>query len=253
MPENWQTNGFSDMSQMTALFEAIPYRESCRSFASAPTTDQWNGLLAAADTFKMAGMRIALGMCDTSLFKPFGGLLIKFENVQRFAAIITTDDSPRSVLNAGVAGEMFMLEAVTLGLGGVWVAGTYKHSQVGLRLEAGEKIAALIALGVPKTTPVPPLDRKRKELSQICSPNFSQAPNAFREAALTVHAAPSAMNLQPWLMAYQPEKTLVLSVKRAVNRLDLGIALAHAILGLGQTEGVYTLSDDALSVSITLL
>lgn len=252
MPEHWPIHGFDDLSQMTSLFEAISLRESCRSFASAPSTRQWNALLAAADTLALPGVRIALGMCDTSLFQPFMGLLMKFENVQRFAAVIVRDDTPAAGVNAGLAGELLTLSAVADGLAGVWVAGTYKRGSVGFKLAEGEKIVALIPLGAPKAAPKPPLARKRKELAQICTPNFTDAPLAFREAARAVQAAPSAMNRQPWLLAYEPEGTLTVSVKRPGARVDLGIALCHAMLALGRTADGYTLSSDALSARITL-
>ncbi|MDD3921020.1 MAG: nitroreductase family protein, partial [Eubacteriales bacterium] len=195
---------------------------------------------------------IALGMCDTSLFQPLMGMLMKFENVQRFAAIILKDDQPKSVVNAGISGEMFLLRAVELGLGGCWVSGTYKRGQVGLHLADGEKILALIALGRPKTVPVPPIHRKRKEVETLCV-NFATLPSAFKEAALYVRSAPSAMNRQPWRMRPDGEKKLILSVSLSVQRVDLGIALCHALLALGSTPAQFTLDDDALSTTIELL
>lgn len=252
MSEQWALNGFYDMSKMTALFNAIPYRESCRRFASAPSTQQWEALTAAAEKLAMPGTRLALGMCDTALFQPFMGLLMKFENVRRFAAIIVKGDSPAHVINAGISGEMLMLAAVNAGLGGVWVAGTYKKGQVSIPLDEEERVVAVMALGVPQKPPKPPLKRHRKELIKICSPNFSEAPVAFREVALTVQAAPSAMNLQPWLLTYEPENTLTISIKKPQSRLDLGIALCHAALALGSTPVRYTLAADGLSARITL-
>ena len=61
------------------------------------------------------------------------GLLMKFENVQRFAAVIVQEGDPKNVVNAGISGEMFLLKAVELGLGGCWVSGTFKRGQVGLK------------------------------------------------------------------------------------------------------------------------
>ncbi len=252
MPEHWPLNGFYDMTKTTPLYEAIACRESCRGFSSAPSTEQWTALTAAADTLALPGTRLALGLCDNSLFQPFFGLLMKFENVQRFAAIIVQSDDPQAMVNAGISGEMLMLSAVHLGLGGVWVAGTYKRGDVSLPLSENEKIVALIALGVPQRPPAPPLKRKRKELARLCSDNFGDAPSAFREAAQAVQAAPSAMNLQPWFLRFEPENTLVISVKRPSAKLDLGIALCHAALSLGQTPVAYALSPDGLTARITL-
>jgi len=231
---------------MKSFCAAIPYRCSCRSFnQSPPASEQWNELKCAAETFSLPGTRIILAECDNALFSPFFGLLMKFENTQRFAAIITTDDKAESIVNAGICGEMLMLSAVSQGLGGVWVAGTYKRKDTNINLAEGETIRALIALGIPADTlrgirrdaaenqPSSPANRKRKPLAQICSANFSEAPAIFQEAAVAVQAAPSAMNMQPWQLAYEPGEsanTLSICVKRPSQRLDLGIAVCHAML-----------------------
>ncbi|MEA5013056.1 MAG: nitroreductase family protein [Candidatus Limiplasma sp.] len=253
MPGPWTLNGFYDAMEMTGLYEAISLRESCRSFASAPAAEVWNSLQCCAQACALPGTRIALGLCDTSLFQPLGGFGMKFENVRCFAAVIVGENTPENVVNAGIGGEMVMLSAVEQGLGGVWVSGTYKRSKVPLSLEPGEKIKALMALGVPDLPPKPPLARKRKALELLCEPGFDKAPSPFREAALVVRAAPSAMNLQPWRMRYGPEEnTMTLSVKQSFQRLDLGIAVSHVLLALGKTPASFALSENGLSATVTL-
>ena len=252
MAGNWQLNGFYDGAKLTGLYEAAQRRASCRSYAAAPTCDQWNALLATTDTLTLPGARIALGMCENSLFQPMLGLLMKFENVQRFAAVIATDGQPQSVVNAGISGEMLMLRAVELGLGGCWVSGTFKRGQVGIKLKDGEKLLALIALGVPKQEPKLPIARKRKDIAAIC-PEFDTLAPALREVADYVRIAPSAMNLQPWRFTMQSDKAVTLAVAAAPLRLDLGIAIAHAVLALGSTPALFALDDTGLVASIELL
>ena len=252
MTNNWSLNGFFDPAQTTGLYEAIARRESTRLFCSAPGTEQWNALLSAADELALPGVRIALGMCENSLFQPMLGLLMKFENVQRFAAVIVQDAQPQSVVNAGVSGEMFLLRAVELGLGGCWVSGTFKRGQVGIHLAEGEKLLALIALGVPKHPPVPPLTRKRKDMAAIC-PEFDALKPALREVAEHVRIAPSAMNMQPWRFTMVSDSSVTLAVALPALRLDLGIALSHAVLALGTTPALFALDDTALVASIELL
>ena len=252
MAGNWRLNGFYDNTKLTRLFEAAQRRESTRLFAAAPGTAQWNALLTAADELAMPGMRIALGMCENSLFQPMMGLLMKFENVQRFAAIILTDSAPRSVVNAGISGEMFMLRAVELGLGGCWVSGTYKRGQVGLKIHEGEKILALIALGIPKHLPDLPIQRKRKDLHALC-PEFETMNPAMKEIAQYVQIAPSAMNLQPWRMKLLTPTIMSISVGMSGQKLDLGIGLCHAALALGNTAAQFSLDDAGLNATVELL
>lgn len=252
MAENWKLNGFYDGTKLTGLFEAAQRRESCRAFAAAPCTEKWNALLSSADELALPGVRIALGMCDNSLFQPLMGLLMKFENVQRFAAVIVTDRDPRSEVNAGVCGEMFMLRAVELGLGGCWVSGTYKRGQVGLKVGSEEKIVALMPLGVPKQEPEAPIQRKRKDIHAIC-PAFDTLSPVFKEIAQYVQIAPSAMNLQPCRVQPVNPTVLSLSVSRGLQRVDLGIAVCHALLALGTTPALFTLDDAGMAATVELL
>ncbi|MEG1195469.1 MAG: nitroreductase family protein [Clostridia bacterium] len=246
----WPLNDFYSPEKSTSLFEAIPRRQSCRCFLSAPSTEQWNALGSAAKAYALPDVRIALGLCDTALFQPFMGLFMKFENVQRYAAIITRSTSPQSIVDAGVSGEMLMLHAVSIGLAGVWVAGTYKKSALSLALEAGEQLVALIALGVPAQAPDAPVLRKRKPLSKLLENDFSAAPIALREAAKAVLSAPSALNRQPWRMRYEPQGLLYLRTPSA--SLDLGIATAHVLLALGKTPALFTLSGDGATVCVAI-
>ena len=252
MAANWRLNGFYDSTKLTGLYEAAQRRQSCRLFAAAPCTENWNALLAAADELALPGMRIALGICDNTLFQPLLGLLMKFENVQRFAAIIVTDSEPRSAVNAGISGEMFMLRAVELGIGGCWVSGTYKRGQVGIKVSGDEKIVALMPLGTPKKEPELPITRKRKEITALC-PEFEALSPAFKEVAQYVQNAPSAMNMQPWRIKLLNPTTLTISVGMGGQRVDLGIGVCHALLALGSTPALFSLDDTGLTVTIELL
>ena len=182
------------------------------------------------------------------------GLMMKFENVQRYAAVIATDSDPRGAVNAGVSGELLLLQAVRMGLAGVWVSGTFKRQKVGVTLAPGEKLLALIALGVPPEPPQPVTARDRKPVSNYFENDFSGAPLALKEISIAVQAAPSAMNMQPWRMCYEPEGKLVLRLKSPAFAagLDLGIAAAHALLALGSTPALFALSEDGAAVSVTL-
>jgi nitroreductase len=253
MVNQWRLNGFFDSTKLTGLFEAAQRRESCRIFATAPNADQWNELNIAATQLALPGVRITPGICDNSLFQPaLGSLFIKFENTQRFAAIIVTDNQPKSLVNAGISGEMFLLRVVEMGLGGCWVSGTYRRGQVGIKMESNEKIVALIALGRPKTLPNLPLARKRRDITALC-PDFEKMNSALREMAQYVQIAPSAINLQPWRIRLIDGKTVTISVGMSGQKLELGIAVCHALLALGNTPAMFTLADNGQTATIELL
>ena len=68
-----------------------------------------------------------------------------------------------------------------------------------------------------------------------------------------IQIAPSAINLQPWIIQPLGETALKVSVSRALQRLDLGIGMCHALLALGSTPALFSLQDDGLSATLELL
>ena len=61
-------------------------------------------------------------------------------------------------------------------------------------------------------------------------------------AAECVRLAPSALNLQPWKLAFAG-RTMMLQRKRFGSDLDLGIALLHMSLGVGEKDHVIRLGE----------
>lgn len=249
MAENsslWCANGFYGAEDVAALYDQFPRRASCRRFLSAPSAGQWQALCDAAKGLTLPRARLVPGLCETDLFRPFGGIFMKFENVRRFVAVVG-DGTPEGTLNAGVSGEMLLLKAVSLGMAGVWVAGTYRRKAVPVALQPGERLLALIALGVPPEG-FSVGKRKRKPLEKLLGGPADMKNTLLMDVALAVQAAPSAVNLQPWRIRQEADKTVALSVTRPFFRLDLGIAAAHAILALGDARVMLFLGPDALSV-----
>lgn len=240
----WCLNHFYDPGELAALYEQIPRRASCRCFLSAPAAAQWSDLSAAAQRLALPGVRMEMGLCSTELFQPLLGLMIKFENVRNYVAVFAKDD-PEGTVNAGVSGEMLMLEAVRLGMAGVWVTGTYKHKDVPAQPKPGERLVALMALGVPPED-FSAKERKRKPLEQLVEGKADNG-GLLKDIATAVQAAPSAMNRQPWRLRQEAD-AIILGVKKPGQRLDLGIAAAHALLALGNTAVRIDLAEDRLSV-----
>ena len=171
--------------------------------------------------------------------------------MQRFAAIIVTESTPRALVNAVFAAKCSCWRAVELG----WRLlgyGTYKRSQVGLKVREGEKLVAMMPLGNPKTPPQPPLSRKRKDVAEFC-PEYDSLCPVFKEIVQLVRVAPSAMNLQPVRFKLLNPSTITLTVGSAMHRLDLGIAICHAMLALGSTPALFSLEDSGLTATLELL
>jgi nitroreductase len=69
------------------------------------------------------------------------------------------------LIDAGIAGEHFVLQAVELGLGTCWIGWFDKSAAKRvLSLPAGWEVCSMLALGFPAELP---LDKKRKDLREI--------------------------------------------------------------------------------------
>ena len=226
-------NDFYSAAQRARFFAAIPKRQSVRTYSAGPDVAQKSALHYAAARVCLPGVRIELAeAAPEKIFRklPFVGGIT---GTNRYAAVIIDESEPYAHLHAGISGEAFVLEAVSLGLGTCWV-GSFKHGGVDIPLEEKERIVAVIALGVPNEELK---GSKRKKLTEICAGDPTAWPLWAYHAAECVRFAPSAVNLQPWRLAYAG-RTLVLSRTAFGGFLDMGIALLHMSLGLEEKEHI---------------
>ncbi|MBP3636771.1 MAG: nitroreductase family protein [Clostridia bacterium] len=217
-------------AQRSRLFEAIPNRYSCRSFSGAPSTADWAALSYAAQRYALPGVRLFLHTVPENIFT---GIVLNYGKITgctTIAVLAASIAQPHSRIHAGILGEAFCLEATAMGLGTCWVAGTYKRKQLELPLQADETVLSIIAIGVPEKAA--PDARKRKSLDRICKGDIRQWPEELRRAAAAVQMAPSALNLQPWEMAYT-DGHFTLDAPQ-LHQLDLGIAVCHAELAVAE-------------------
>lgn len=216
-------------AQRQRLYEAIPQRYSCRSYAGAPSPADWAALSYAAERYRLPGTRLFLHSVSPEIFT---GIVLNYGRITgctTIAVLAASIAEPHARINAGILGEAFCLEASAMGLGTCWVAGTYKRKQLALPLEADETVLSIIAVGVPEKN-APPDVRKRKSLDRICKGDFRLWPQELQRVAAAVQLAPSAINLQPWEMQLAADRFILTAPQ--LQQLDLGIAICHAELAL---------------------
>lgn len=226
-------NGFFAPAQRERYLAAIPRRRSVRLYQGDPDVGQLSALNYAAARVSLPGVRIAIGEVSApELYRklPFVDAV---RGTSRYAALIADESIPHAAIHAGISGEAFVLEAVSMGLGTCWVA-AFKRGGVNVPVEEGEKVKAVIALGVPGDEGGP---KKRKKLTEICSSDPAGWPLWAYNAAECVRIAPSAVNLQPWRLSFAG-RTLILSSARSGAYLDMGIAMLHMSLGVGDKPHV---------------
>ena len=155
----------------------------------------------------------------------------------------------------GFAFEKFVLYALSLGVGTVWIAGTMDRPAFERAMELGgdEFMPAVTPLGYPaKKRAIRDAAMRRAIKADTRLPFESlffedtfdrpltaERAGKYREALELVRLAPSAVNKQPWRIVKQGDtfhfykrSSLPANPKGDVQKLDVGIALAHFMLAL---------------------
>ncbi len=212
------------------LIEAARLRSSCRSFCAPPDTAQYAALSYAVQRYALPGVRIELLPVPSTFFTSTLLGMKRITGCTMMAAVII-DDTPLSRLHAGIVGESLALEATSLGLGSCWATGSFRRRELRVPVAPHEGVLCVIALGQPAEPLTVPASRPRKALDRICRGDLRTWPEMLLDAAELVRIAPSAMNMQPWMMSIGPENEFILDANDRAQ-LDAGIALCHAELAL---------------------
>lgn len=212
------------------LIDAVKLRTSCRAFADAPDAADCAALSYAMGRYQLPGVRLALLPVAESFFT---GTLLGMKRITgcRMMAAVIIDETPLSRIHAGILGESFVLEATALGLGACWVSGSFRRKELRVSIAPNEAVLCVIAVGKPAEPLTAPTSRHRKPPEHFCRGNFRDWPNELMDAAALVQQAPSAMNMQPWVLSIGPGGEFILDANDRAQ-LDAGIALCHAELAL---------------------
>lgn len=212
------------------LIDAIRLRTSCRSYAGAPDNADFAALSYALGRYQLPGVRLVFFPVDDDFFT---GTLLGMKRITgcRMAVAVVITDTLLSRIHAGILGESFVLEATSRSLGTCWVTGSYKQRNLRIALAANEAVLCVIAVGKPAVPLEVPASRHRKSPEHFCRGNFRDWPDELTDAAALVQCAPSAMNMQPWVLAVGPQGEFILDANDRAQ-LDAGIALCHAELAL---------------------
>jgi nitroreductase len=167
-----------------------------------------------------------------------------------------TDKIPYADVAFGYSFEKLVLYAWSLGIGTVWIGGTMKREtfQAALGLEEGKRMPCVSPLGYPaKHRSVKEVAMRtgvgadsRKDAKNLFFDKTPDTPlvcddKAVSDALEMVRWAPSAVNKQPWRVIAdgnlfhfyeKQDKGYVNDSVGDLQKVDVGIALAHFILGL---------------------
>ena len=182
------------------ISEAIKERHSVRAY----TDKKIEGEVLFALENKIAeingesGLNVQLVLNEE---KAFGGRMArygKFSGVKNYIAMVGKKGADLSE-KVGYYGQKLVLFAQTLGLNTCWVALTYKKVKTAYKIEEGEKLALVIAIGYGATQGVP---HKSKSINAVSNAG-ENSPEWFVNGVKTALLAPTATNQQKFFFSQQ--------------------------------------------------
>ena len=168
-----------------------------------------------------SGLHIQIVYDEPKCFDSFMAHYGKFSGVNNYIALIGKK-APGLDERLGYCGEQLVLKAQELGLNTCWVAMT--HGKSAAKVESGEKLVCLIALGYGA---VQGAEHKSKPMTELCSCP-EPMPEWFKAGMEAALLAPTAMNQQKFRFELQPDGSVRASCGTGFyTKLDLGIVRYH--------------------------
>lgn len=212
------------------ISEAIKERHSVRAY----TDKKIEGEVLFALENKIAeingesGLNVQLVLNEE---KAFGGRMAhygKFSGVKNYIAMVGKKGADLSE-KVGYYGQKLVLFAQTLGLNTCWVALTYKKVKTAYKIEEGEKLALVIAIGYGATQGVP---HKSKSINAVSNAG-EDSPEWFVNGVKAALLAPTATNQQKFFFTLKDGEVTAKPGLGFYAKVDLGIVKYHFELGSG--------------------
>lgn len=219
------------------IFEVMENRHSVRRYTDKKIDENTkNELLKIIDECNNeSGLNIQLCTEEPKAFDSFMAHYGKFSNVKNYIAIVgkKSDDFQEK---CGYYGEKVVLKAAELGLNTCWVALTFSKGNTVCKIEKGEKLCCVIALGYGETQGVAHKSKSIEELSKV----DGVMPEWFKKGMKAACLAPTAMNQQKFLITLEGNEVKAKALAAFYSKLDLGIIKYHFELGAGKENFKWT-------------
>lgn len=213
------------------IFEAMEKRHSVRQYIEKPLGAE--EALALSEEIKLCneegGLHIQLVKDEPKAFSGFMAHYGKFSGVTNYIALVGPK-GPDLDEKCGYYGERLVLKAQELGLNTCWVALTYSKIPGAFKVEKGEALTVVIALGYGKTEGVPHKSKAPEEVSNVSA----NSPEWFKNGVRAALLAPTAVNQQKFYFTLENGKVTAKAKTAFYSRVDLGIAKYHFELGAGR-------------------
>ena len=213
------------------IFEAMEKRHSVRQYIEKPLGAE--EALALSEEIKLCneegGLHIQLVKDEPKAFSGFMAHYGKFSGVTNYIALVGPK-GPDLDEKCGYYGERLVLKAQELGLNTCWVAMTYSKIPGAFKVEKGEALTVVIAVGYGKTEGVPHKSKAPEEVSNVSA----NSPEWFKNGVRAALLAPTAVNQQKFYFTLENGKVTAKAKTAFYSKVDLGIAKYHFELGAGR-------------------
>ena len=213
------------------LQEAIEQRHSVRSYEEKHLADEAKQALEEriAEINEKSGLHIQLVTDEPAAFSGFMAHYGNFSGVTNYIAMIGHKDSSLDE-KCGYYGEQLVLLAQQLGLNTCWVALTYSKIKSAYKINDGEKLCIVIALGYGKTQGT---EHKGKSIADVSNAD-ENSPQWFVSGVKAALLAPTAINQQQFRFMLGDGKISFKSGRGPCTKIDAGIVKYHFELGSGK-------------------
>ena len=215
------------------LLEAMEKRHSVRQYADkAMEAEVLQAIQEEIDVCNREGdLHIQLITDEPKAFDSFMAHYGKFEGVTNYIALIGKKGRDLDE-KCGYYGERLVLKAQQLGLNTCWVAMSYSKVPGTFRVEKGEKLTVVIALGYGKTQGTEHKSKAPEAVSNI----EDDSPEWFKKGVTAALLAPTAMNQQKFYLKLMAGEVSAKAKAGFYTKLDLGIVKYHFELGAGKSN-----------------
>ena len=217
------------------VMEAMRARHSVRKYTGKPIEGETLEALEKliGDCNRESGLHIQLVRNEPMAFGSAMARYGMFSGVKNYLAMVGKK-SPKLDELCGYYGEKLVLAAQALGLNTCWVGLTFKKVPDVFRVERGEKLVIVIAIGYGETQG---LAHKSKDAAAVS--RAEAAPEWFAKGVEAALLAPTAINQQKFLFTPHGEKVSAKAGFGPFSKVDLGIAKYHFELGSGRDASVW--------------
>lgn len=212
------------------LMEAMRARHSVRQYTEEPlTAEEVEALEALIEQCNLEGeLHIQLVTEEPLAFSGALAHYGKFRGVRNYL-VLAGKKGKKLDEKCGYYGEKIVLEAQRMGLNTCWVAVTYKKVPDTFKLNPGEKVCIVIAIGHGTTRGVSHKVKKAEAVAEMVEPVQGWYLRGVQAALL----APTAMNQQKFRLRSSGDSVSIRPGLGYCTKIDMGIVKYHFELAAG--------------------